>query len=195
MLLAFTSGFAIMSVELLGGRILAPFFGNSIYVWGSIITVFLLSLSVGYLCGGRLSLHQPNLKRYGLFFIAAAAAMVPIMLVGNAVLERIFIAVEDPRYGSLLASTALFFLPTAILGMIAPYSVRLLVDDARQSGLIAGMLYFISTVGSGIGTLSTSFYLVLVFEVNQILIALCASLVICGLAAMLFPKRLSLEPS
>jgi hypothetical protein len=195
MLLAFTSGFAIMSVELLGGSILAPFFGNSIYVWGSIITVFLLSLSVGYLCGGRLSLHQPNLKRYGLFFIAAAAAMVPIMLVGNAVLERIFIAVEDPRYGSLLASTALFFLPTAILGMIAPYSVRLLVDDARQSGLIAGMLYFISTVGSGIGTLSTSFYLVLVFEVNQILIALCASLVICGLAAMLFPKRLSLEPS
>ncbi len=47
--LAFISGFIIMSVELLGGRILAPYFGSSIYVWGSIITVFMLSLSLGYL--------------------------------------------------------------------------------------------------------------------------------------------------
>ena len=54
LLLAFSSGFIIMSVELLGGRMLAPNFGTSIYVWGSIITVFMLSLSVGYLVGGRL---------------------------------------------------------------------------------------------------------------------------------------------
>ena len=59
--LAFVSGFIIMAIELLGGRILAPYFGSSIYVWGSIITVFMLSLSIGYLLGGRLSLHNPNL--------------------------------------------------------------------------------------------------------------------------------------
>src|SRR5690606_8397669 len=52
--LAFVGGFCIMSLELLGGRVLAPYFGSSIYVWGSIITVFMLSLSFGYLLGGRL---------------------------------------------------------------------------------------------------------------------------------------------
>ena len=52
-LLAFVGGFVIMSLELLGGRVLAPYFGSSIYVWGSIITVFMLSLALGYLFGGR----------------------------------------------------------------------------------------------------------------------------------------------
>jgi len=60
-LLAFTGGFVIMSIELLGGRILAPWFGSSVYVWGSIITVFMVALSLGYLIGGRLSLKNPSL--------------------------------------------------------------------------------------------------------------------------------------
>ena len=58
-ILAFCGGFVIMSMELLGGRILAPYFGSGVYVWGSIITVFMLSLSLGYLLGGRLSVHNP----------------------------------------------------------------------------------------------------------------------------------------
>jgi len=69
LLLAFTSGFIIMSVELLGGRILAPYFGSSIYVWGSIISIFMVALAMGYLIGGRLSINRPNLGLYGLFFL------------------------------------------------------------------------------------------------------------------------------
>lgn len=79
LLLAFTSGFIIMSVELLGGRILAPYFGSSIYVWGSIISIFMVALSVGYLIGGRLSVNRPNLRRYGLFFVLAALGLLPIV--------------------------------------------------------------------------------------------------------------------
>ena len=75
-LLAFTSGFIIMSIELLGGRVLAPYFGSSIYVWGSIITVFMVSLSIGYLTGGHLSLRSPGLNRYSLFFLIAAVAII-----------------------------------------------------------------------------------------------------------------------
>ena len=48
------SGFFVMSIELLGGRLLAPTFGSSIYVWGALITIFMLALSIGYLVGGRL---------------------------------------------------------------------------------------------------------------------------------------------
>jgi predicted membrane-bound spermidine synthase len=63
-ILAFCGGFVIMSMELLGGRILAPYFGSGVYVWGSIITVFMLSLSLGYLLGGRLSVNNPSLQRF-----------------------------------------------------------------------------------------------------------------------------------
>ena len=100
-------------------------------------------------------------------------------------MDEVFAVVEDPRYGSLLVSALLFFLPTSILGMIAPYSVRLLVDDEQRSGQIAGILYFVSTLGSALGTLATSFYLVLYFEVNQILLTLCLTLMIAGISAIL----------
>ncbi len=176
-LLAFSSGFIIMSVELLGGRILAPYFGSSIYVWGSIITVFMVALSVGYLTGGRLSLINPRLTWYGCFFLAAAVTAVPTIIFGDAMMDWVFSRVDDPRYGSLLAATIMFFIPTAILGMIAPYSVRLLVQNTHHSGSVAGALYFVSTLGSALGTLLTSFYLVLWFEINVILITMSSVLV------------------
>lgn len=190
LIMAFTSGFIIMSVELLGGRIMAPYFGSSIYVWGSIITVFMLSLAFGYLIGGRLSLHRPNLTKYGTFYVAAAFMLAPTILLGDAMMEWVFVRYEDPRYGSLLASAFLFFIPTVILGMIAPYSVRLLVETAQESGRVAGGLYFFSTLGSALGTLATSFYLVLWFEVNEILITMSAILIGAGLVAILLNQHL-----
>ena len=187
-MLAFCSGFSIMGIELLGGRILAPFFGSSVHIWGSIITVFMLSLAIGYLVGGKLSTRAASLKRFGLIFIFAGLLVLPIALWSNVIMEAIFLFIEDSRYGSLLASTALFFLPTIVLGMLSPYSVRLLVTDKNASGQIAGKLYFISTLGSAIGTLVTSFYLVLFFEVNQIIISFSLLLVILGMLAILADK-------
>ena len=193
--LAFTSGFIIMSVELLGGRILAPYFGSSIYVWGSIITIFMMALSIGYLIGGRLSLHQPSLFRYGLFFIFAAIALTPVIVFANAWMDAVFIRIEDPRYGSLVASTVLFFIPTAILGMIAPYSVRLVVESTTTSGQVAGALYFVSTLGSALGTLMTSFYLVLWFDMNTIISVMIGALLIAGVAAMAADRFFPIEDS
>ena len=76
-LLAFIGGFVIMSLELLGGRALAPWFGASVYVWGSVIAVFMLALSLGYLLGGRLSQRRPSLGKLGVAFLAGAALLYP----------------------------------------------------------------------------------------------------------------------
>ncbi|WP_280291255.1 fused MFS/spermidine synthase [Pseudomonas sp. BN417] len=173
-----------MGIELLGGRILAPYFGSSIYVWGSIITVFMLSLSIGYLLGGRQSLRNPNLGRYGCFYLGAAFLMLPLVLWSNTIMEAVFLMIVDPRYGSLVTAMLLFFAPTAVLGMIAPYSVRLLMKDSERSGQVAGTLYFVSTLGSALGTLATSFYLVLWIEVNQILITMSTVLLLAGALAV-----------
>jgi hypothetical protein len=182
-LIAGWSGFFVMAVELLGGRLLAPTFGSSIYVWGAIITIFMLALSIGYLAGGRWSTHEPTVRRLGVILIAAALSVAPMLAFGVQLLEGVAAAVPDPRFGSLFASAALFFVPTFFSGMVSPYAVRLLVQDRATSGRHAGQLYFVSTFGSAAGTLLTSFYLVLLMEVNVILMSLIAiSLVLGGIA-------------
>jgi spermidine synthase len=179
-LVAGWSGFFVMALELLGGRLLAPYFGSSIYVWGAIITVFMLALSIGYLLGGHYSRANPSLRRLCLLLWLAAASAAPIMLFGAGLLDALSLRLNDPRAGSLCAALLLFSVPTAISGMISPYAVRLLVADRHSAGLDAGRLYFVSTFGSAAGTLLTSFYLVLYFEVNQILWAMVAISALIG---------------
>ena len=182
--LAGWSGFFVMAVELLSGRILAPNFGNSIYVWGGVITVFMLALSVGYLLGGHYSVHAPSLRRLGGILVAASAAILPVVVFGEPVLDWIFDRIHDPRYGSLVAASLLFFVPTAISGAVSPYAIRLLVTRLQASGRSAGLVYFVSTFGSAAGTILTSFYLVAVFEVNQILLGIMAISIGLGLLAI-----------
>jgi MFS family permease len=176
----FINGFAIMGIELLGGRVLSPYFGTSVYVWGSIITIFMLSLSLGYLWGGRLSSRKPSAKIFALFFFAAAMLSLPIIFFADWTMMQVFMVVEDPRYGSLLSAIFLYFLPICFMGMVSPYSIRLLVSSQEHSGRMAGLLYFISTLGSALGTLMTSFYLVLWFEINHIMWGIVIGMVACG---------------
>src|SRR5471032_2263234 len=107
-LIAGWSGFFVMAIELLGGRVLAPYFGSSIYVWGAIITVFMLALSLGYLAGGRASLSAPSLPRLAVILLVAAVAMVPVLLWGDPLLEHLSEVLPDPRFGSLCAAAILF---------------------------------------------------------------------------------------
>lgn len=183
-LIAGWSGFFVMAIELLGGRLMAPSFGSSIYVWGAIITVFMLALSLGYLAGGRWSMRAPSVRRLGLILMAAALTVAPLLEYGERLLDYVATAVPDPRFGSLLAASALFFVPTLLSGMVSPYAVRLLVQDRATSGRHAGQLYFVSTFGSAAGTLLTSFYLVLLMEVRTILLSMIA--VSLGLGACAF---------
>ena len=188
-LLAFVGGFVIMSFELLGGRVLAPYFGSSIYVWGSIITVFMASLSIGYLLGGKWSIRSPSFARFASIFVVAAILLYPLVLLAEPIMHWVFDMIEDPRFGSLVAALILFSIPTVILGMISPYSVRLIVDNVAESGQVAGRLYFVSTLGSALGTLMTSFYIVLWFEINTILTLLTLTLLAVAALGMVVNQR------
>jgi hypothetical protein len=168
------SGFFVMGVELLGGRLMAPYFGSSIFVWGAIIAVFMAALAIGYLIGGQLSLHSPSLRGLGLLLIAEAVLALPIVFFGDAAFDALSYAIEDPRYGSLLAALLMFGAPTLFSGMVSPYAVRLLIDNIERSGQSAGRLYFASTLGSAGGTILTTFYLVLLFEIDTIIVSLIA---------------------
>jgi hypothetical protein len=184
------SGFYVMLVELLSGRLIAPSFGSSIYVWGSVIFVFMLGLSIGYLLGGIYSRFQPSVVRLCGILITSALTTVPILLFGTAVLDFVFNTITDPRFGSLVTCLGLFLVPTIFAGMVSPYAIRIIVKNKESSGHDAGYLYFISTLGSSFGTLLTAFYLVLLFEVNTILmVAISISVILGGLGALTNYRR------
>jgi len=180
------SGFYVMLVELLSGRLIAPSFGSSIYVWGSVIFVFMLGLAIGYLLGGIYSQYNPSVKRLCAILVASALTTLPTVLFGNAILDFMFEAIRDPRFGSLATCIGLFLVPTIFAGMVSPYAIRIIVKNRESSGHDAGYLYFISTIGSSAGTLLTSFYLVLYLEVNTILlVAISISLMLGAAGAAL----------
>jgi hypothetical protein len=188
-LVAGWSGFFVMLVELIGGRMIAPFFGSSIYVWGSVIFVFMLGLAVGYLLGGLWSNIRPSTPRLCGILALAALAALPAVLFGDPLLNAIFDHTSDPRAGSLFTCFLLFFAPAVLSGMVSPYAVRLLVRDERSSGKSAGYLYFVSTIGSSAGTLLTAFYLVLWLEVNTILLVGIAVSVVIGAVGAIACRR------
>lgn len=132
--LVFSSGFCIMGIEFLGGWILVFYFGSSVYIWGSIIIVFMLSLLIGYLFGGKFFICNFLLIKYGFIFFVVSIMVVLIVLFVELIMIFIFIYVEDSCYGLLLVLMVLFFIFIIILGMIFFYLVWLLVIDYEKSG-------------------------------------------------------------
>ena len=187
--IVFICGTVVMSYEILGSRVLAPNFGNSIFVWGSLISVFLAGLSAGYYIGGKLSDMNPSSRRLGLIIAASGLFLLSYPLYGTAVCDWVFDRVPGIRSGPLVASLILFFVPSVCLGAVSPYAARLMICSLHTSGSTIGSLYALSTLGSIAGTLLTSFYLITVAGVQRLIVAQGAILVL--IAIPLFIMRLS----
>ncbi len=178
----FFTGWAMMSLEILGGRVLQADFGNEIHVWGSIIGVFLISLAAGYLAGGKLSLRIVHPRVLAAALVASGLVVLGIPFARRAISGSIADRLDDGAWGCLLAATLLFFLPTALLGIVSPYSVRLGTRRVASVGDRAGQLYAVSTVGSFLGTIATSFYLVVWMGTDKIFWLHGAGLIALGAA-------------
>lgn len=162
------SGGVLLALEIVASRVIAPYFGNSVYVWGSLIGVFLAALSVGYYVGGRISTRWPYPGPFLALVFLAGAATYPIPHFSAAVLGQIAVRDFGPRGNPLIASAALFFLPSALMATISPYAVRLRAKSVEGVGDVAGRLYALSTLGSIAGTLLAAFVLISTFGVRSI---------------------------
>jgi hypothetical protein len=154
----------------------------------------MVGLAIGYLVGGLASMRAPSIARLALILIAAAVSALPIVFLSDPIVGAIYDAGLDPRAGSLAACAALYLVPTIFSGMISPYAIRLLIRTRQQSGNDAGYLYFVSTIGSSAGTLLTSFYFVLWFEVNTILVSAITLSLILGVVGLLAFRRSAATP-
>ncbi len=160
--IACVCGWFVMELEILGVRVLAPYFGSAVYVvMGSVIGVFLLSLSAGYMVGGWLSRKTNSKRTLGVNLMAAGVWLCAMPFFIEPVCDGIFNVGLDEKWGSLLAALVLFGAPTLLLGTVSPTAVRWLTRRASDSGLNAGLVLAFSTVAGFAGCVVTAFYLVL----------------------------------
>ena len=168
----FICGAVVMSFEILGSRVLAPNFGSSVFVWGSLISVFLAGLSAGYYLGGRLADINPSSRKLSLIIIAPGILLLTFPLYSVPISDWIFMKDLGVRLSPLLASLVLFLIPSVFLGIVSPYTAKLMICSLHTSGKTIGTLYALSTFGSIIGTLITSFYLITIAGVNALITGL-----------------------
>ena len=181
----FLSGAVLLGLELVASRVVAPFFGSSIFVWGALIGVVLTGLSVGYWIGGVLADRFPTpLLLLGALTLGAAMILL-IPVVDGWVLEQVVEWDPGPRWNPLVATVILFGLPSVVLATATPIAVRLRGREIASLGKTAGRLFAVSTAGSIFGTFATAFFLIPELGTNQLLGVLATVLfVAAGLVAL-----------
>ncbi|MCE5280955.1 MAG: fused MFS/spermidine synthase [Deltaproteobacteria bacterium] len=183
-LLLVTFGAVVMGLEILSSNLMSPYFGGSIYIWGSIISSFMVHFSIGYVLGGWLSRRLPRVWLLALGLVVCSLWVLMIPAIYKPVCEWVSDGIVDVRVGSLIAMNVIFLVPVSIMAMVSPYIIGITASWQRQSGLTAGMVLFISTVGSFAGTNITAFYLISLFPVSRIVTGLGILCLVVSLAVL-----------
>jgi spermidine synthase len=185
---AFFTGLAVMAVEFLTTRMIAPYFGNSLYVWTNIVALVMLALAAGYFFGGKLADKNHSEKIY--FSIIAVTGIWILLLpfFSQAVLTSLVEVSPDlsfmVRWGSFLGVFILIVLPEMLFGMLVPYTLKLLAKNISDIGKLSGRVSAVSTFGSIMGTFLPAFLLIPYVGVSKSFVILGAMLILISLLGM-----------
>jgi len=158
-LLVAINGGAILVLEIIGSRVMAPFFGTSIYVWTAIIGVILFSLSIGYWYGGKLADKHASLRGLAIILLLAALLLSLELLLLPSVLEFFATSGLPLRASALFSALFIYTVPTSIMGLVSPYISKLAITDLKSTGVTVGRLFASGTIGSIIGTFLAGYWL------------------------------------
>ncbi len=175
-IITFIASFCILVIEIVAGRILAPFVGVSLYTWTSIIGVVLAGISIGAYLGGKLADRFPGRKTLGWLLLVAGITTLLISPVTNLVAGYHFPTTLMLRI--LIVTTITFFVPSCILGMISPVVVKLAIRNLEKIGNIVGKIYAVSTLGSILGTFAAGFFLISWLGTRHIIIMMGSILIL-----------------
>jgi len=174
-------GFCLMALEILASRLVQPVFGSSVDVWAAIISVFILSLSIGYVIGGRLADRTRTNLALGWMVLISGMFFVLMTIYGLRFNEALPESIQTARYGSLLSSMVLFLPPSLLLGCVSPMLVKLVFVSAERVGRTTGTLYAVGSIGNVFGILVANYIFLPLFPLNPTFIALGAVLMALGL--------------
>ena len=175
-----------MMLEVLGTRIIGPYYGVSLIVWSSLISVTLMALAVGYFAGGKLA-DRGNIVQLSQIILSSAIFTGLIPLISEPV--QASFEVLGLRGGALASAMILFGPPLTLLGMVGPFVIKLMASQLEKVGSTAGNVYAISTCGSVIGTLLLGFYLIPVAGTRLIVIALSLVLFFLGIFLIILERK------
>jgi len=186
----FLSGFIIMGFEIFGSRILRPYFGDGTKVWGALISVFLGGLAVGYQYGGKFADKNSGLKGVAVLMFSAGTIMFFFPLYGYVLCK--LIAMIDINVGlqTMLAALCLFFIPSVLIGMMTPFFLKLNISGMESVGQGGGGIFALSTFGSIVGTLISSFVLVLYISSLYAVSLFGIILILNGMICLVIRKKL-----
>ncbi len=197
--LVFVAGAASLAVEMSASRLLAPYFGTSLFVWANLIGLILLYLTIGYYLGGRVADRYPAPTVLYSMTTVAALLISAIPVISRPILNWSLQAFATYSisvfYGSLVSVILLFALPMILLGCVSPFAIRLRIEQVGKSGRVSGMLYAISTCGSILGT----FLPVLVFIPDigtyRTFIVFAVALLVVSIAGLLLTRSSKTPPA
>lgn len=151
---AFCGGFGLMMLEILGGRLMAPQFGYSVYQWGAVIGVVMAFMAAGYWMGGTLGDGRRALPALRAALALAALWGAGTPWVAPPLLDGMGFALP-PQEGSVIAAAVLLAVPSFALAMVSPICAGL---TALSGAAAAGRVYAVGTVGSIAGTFAAAFW-------------------------------------
>ena len=157
-LLLFIEGASLMVVEIIGAKLLAPFYGSSLYVWTAILTITTLGLSLGYFLGGQIA-EKKRVHIYLITIVAIAAIFISILPIMASFAIKLT-AEMDLVLGICIAATLLLIPPMLLFGLVGPLVVRLLSINQEKLRDTASVTYFVSTIGGIAATFLFGYYIV-----------------------------------
>ncbi|HLP93645.1 MAG TPA: fused MFS/spermidine synthase [Saprospiraceae bacterium] len=186
---SFLEGAAVMVIELMGAKIVAPFYGTSLYVWASVLGVTLMALAGGYYAGGRIS--QKYTDNRPLFLVLGVGAAFTIL--APQIAPSIMMATSGlgVRMGSLVSVLLYLFVPITCMGMVSPLITQQINRGHEDAGLSAGTVYAVSTVGGILATYAAGFYLIPELGIRATAILTGGLLGLMAVVGMIWAKRMS----
>lgn len=157
-LLSFIEGGSVMAAELLGAKMLAPYFGSSLYVWATVLAITLGGLAVGYFAGGILSYKSKN--PLALFYVLLAAATFTMLMPFTSKLVLWAVGMHSLIPAVIVSACCILFPPVFMMGMVSPLIIRVITSDVESSGKASGTIYAVSTLGGIIATFLFGFYII-----------------------------------
>jgi spermidine synthase len=184
--LVFVSSAAVLVLEILAARLLAPYVGVTLEVYTAIIGVILAGIAVGSWLGGKAA---DRVDPHGL--------LGPLLLAGG-LLSFLTIPLVDGLGGGLrgagpttttILTFLAFFAPAAVLTAVTPAIIKIQLADLDQTGRVVGRLSAIGTAGAIFGTFATGFILVAAFPTRPVIRGLSLGLVVLGVVMAVWLKR------
>ncbi|MBU1177760.1 fused MFS/spermidine synthase [Patescibacteria group bacterium] len=196
LVVAFTSGMSIMAIEISASRLLAPYFGSSLFVWTNVIGVVMVALALGYYLGGKLADRRPQLDLLlrlilaaGTIFLLVPWLVQPLAWLINLQTIASISASAVIFFGSLLVTLLLFAFPLVLLGMVSPFIIKLCSLHSQKIGNVAGSVFAWSTVGSVIGTFLPTLLLISIWGTKATITIFAIILIVLASLGMASKKR------